>query len=882
MTFWTCSRSTLTWAAALAAAVSVASADPPAKEPPQAGPVTILAGSSCWRVRHSWAPVLVQTDEGPKDAPRSKNRRTPAVDRPDFHFMTVYPADGYTKVDFDDSGWARLPFHGKFSNGEPDSRAGGGSASRLLRQLTVRGKFTVDKPVPLHLSAKFRGGMIAYVNGAEVARAHMGGGAVTPGSPAEIYPRDVYVNPQGKPWNWWADRNTIAKGSYAARVRTLEKEIPAARLRKGLNVLTLEIHAAGYPKEFADPKFSPQWATCGLVEVQLRAPEPGAVRPNVSRPSGLQVFNTSAAEQVYDVSWADPHERLQPVRIAATRNGRFLGRVVVSSDQPIEGVKAAVSDLKSDKGTIPVSRVRLRYGAFAGAAAGAGAGGRHYAGLNARRDDAMLAAPPDPVRLTVKKLPDHLRKQRLADGLPADPTPGAVLPVYVTVHVPADAPAGLYRGSLRIAAKGADAVTVPIEVTVADWALPNPPDFTYWCGLIQSPEGAAFGQHVKPWSDQHYRVIGESFRWIAQLGSKVILLPLNAEGEYGNAQSMVLWVKQPDGSYKHDFSRVERYLDVARRYIKPRFVAVGVWHFSQYNRNAVFSVLDPATGKITLAQGPRHGSPEALAFWKPVLTKMRRVLAARGLEKAMILGFGSDRYPSKATVGVFHQILPDVGWMAPRHPPNGGEYMAYDGGRVPVMYTSNVWGCGNVPDPSVARRYGWNFKYPVPGGLRTWLDRGVYDPASLVSFRRMSEGILMSNRPGQGQIGADFWPPPPRKGRRTFSTLYSRFPRSRNVGAGNKGCTTNQLLYPDGGRAAPTVRFEMIRENIQECEARIFLEKLLTAKPCPLPEPLARKAQAVLDERARWHRMAGVAPECARTRRLYEVAAEAAKAVKAR
>jgi hypothetical protein len=83
----------------------------------------------------------------------------------------------------------------------------------------------------------------------------------------------------------------------------------------------------------------------------------------------------------------------------------------------------------------------------------------------------------------------------------------------------------------------------------------------------------------------------------------------------------------------------------------------------------------------------------------------------------------------------------------------------------------------------------------------------------------------------------------------------------------------------------------MLRENIQECEARIFLEKLLLESPLRLPTDLAAKAQAVLDERTRWHRvlMLNPAPESAiswpysgweaRTVQLYEAAAEAALAI---
>ena len=63
------------------------------------------------------------------------------------------------------------------------------------------------------------------------------------------------------------------------------------------------------------------------------------------------------------------------------------------------------------------------------------------------------------------------------------------------------------------------------------------------------------------------------------------------------------------------------------------------------------------------------------------------------------------------------------------------------------------------------------------------------------------------------------------------------------------------LLYPTADGAAATLRYEAVRENIQECEARIFLEKLLTSQPCPLPTDLAKRCQDVLDARTRWHRV---------------------------
>ena len=174
-----------------------------------------------------------------------------------------------------------------------------------------------------------------------------------------------------------------------------------------------------------------------------------------------------------------------------------------------------------------------------------------------------------------------------------------------------------------------------------------------------------------------------------------------------------------------------------------------------------------------------------------------------------------------------------------------------------------------------------------------WLAREVYDWAADFKFRSLPESEIMSDRPGQGCLGTDFWPPPAFKGSYQAVTLFSRYPRSANVGAGGKGITTTQMLCPGPDGPAPTLRFELMREGIQEAEARIFLEQRLKETPCRLSAELAARAQAVLDERAKRARLqmsdvdggglfrsALTVPYSGwqgRTLRLYEAAAEAAK-----
>lgn len=879
--------------AALGPAAPAGTGRAPASAKP-AKATDIVEGASFWRVLHSWNVPLAGTPDGCAEVLPVDSRGRPKKGS-SFRYMSLYPPAGWTAVDFDDSTWCRRHFLVDYANGEEDLRAGGGGASPKLRQLSLRGKFTVTDAAavgPLRLTIRYRGGVAAYVNGAEVARAHLPAGRIEPGTPAEMYPKAAYLRDDGKAWHWWNDRDRIVKEAYPLRVRQLEDVgISNRLLRKGTNVLAVEVHAAAFPGECL--RAGALWATCGLVSLRLQASGPEGIVPNLAAPGGLRAWNTNPAAPLHDVEYGDPHGRLGPIVLAGARNGGYSGRIVVSSDRPIEGLRAAMGDLAGPGGAkIPASSVAVAYGAFQpyrhSAWGGASPPGPvYYKGLSAQRDDALLEAPPPVVPAVSKEFDRYSAAARQAAGLPTRLGPAAIQPVWVTVHVPADAAPGDYRGTLTIALQGRPRFKVPIELKVIDWTLPDPADFAYFLGLIQSPDGEAIHYNVPFGSDRHWELVGRSLRHVGRLGPKVLYIPLTAETQYGNAESLAVWVRRADGGYDHDLSRVAKYIDAAVRNMgRPTFVVLGVWNPCRGDRKSprfdrpLFTRRDGATGKVENVLGPKHGTEESLAFWRPVLTAVRDLLARHALAKSILLGFGGDRLPDKETVTVFHRILPEAAWQATRHHPLAARTVPREGGEVPVAYQSNVWGGWENHDPDDKRVYGW--RYPQ---MRTWLDRGLWDASPIAEFRTACEQSLLADRRGLGQIGADFWPPRI-GGKTTIPTIANlRYPVTHQT---NVGIYTGQLLHPGPRGPVPTVRYVMLRENIQECEARIFLERLLLEEPCRLPAALAKKVQAVLDERTRWHRMRTVAfasalswPHSgweARAIRLYEAAAEAARA----
>ena len=851
-------------------------------------PVVVLDRSSYWRVLYSWGMPVVRTEEG-TDVINPVEYGVCKTCRASERHIETFPAPGWTDTAFDDSSWCRRPFYGEFISGEVDARAGSGLASNRLRQLSLRGKFTVTDPAAvrgLTLRLHYRGGAVVYVNGREVARQFLPAGALKPGEPAEPYPREAVLHPDGKIVHWYTDHELAEKSVYPLRVRKLEDlAIPADVLRQGTNVLAIEIHAAAHLPECLDRRAGATWSTAGFLDASLRAGGGEGIVANVVRPGGLQVWNTNLLEIVRTADYGDPHDRLRPIELAGARNGSYTGRVVVSCDQAIQGLKATVSELAGPSGPLPASAARVRYGTFSPGAAGLG----HivYPGFKTlEAEEAAVVSAPAEAPVVRAGMHSSILRAREEAGLPA-PADGAVQPVWLTVRIPRSAAPGEYRGTLTIQADGHDPVAAAVRLRVIDWTVPDPKDFATFMGVVQCPEAVA-GQYRLPFgSPGHWRRVGESFDLIAALGGDVLVIPLTAESQYGNARSMVLWTAGENGAYTLDFSQVEKYVDVALAHMgRPRFVVVGVWDSCGRRAEVArrehprISVRDPATGEIANLDGPPHGTEQSVAFWRPVLTGVRAILRKRGLEETMVLGCGGDILPGADVVEAFHAIAPDVGWQATRHFASPATGLKRQDGTVGVLYETNILYAWSSHAPSCQRVQGWRTE-----PSRVWMPRPLNDTSPLPMVRVACEQMLLAGRPGQGQVGADFWPVQDEKGR-LGRTFYGRYPETHE---GNASMSMTSLLWPGPEGPAPTLRYEIIRENLQECEARIFLEKLLSAEPCMLPPELAGRCQELLDERTRWHRLSQVAAEASfsfafsgwqrRSAELYAAAAEAARAI---
>ena len=493
----------------------------------QAGSTIVLNTYGIWRFHCTLGPPVLVSGE------------TVELKHVWLNYKTPGPPQDWMDPDFDDGFWDRGP-------------APLAVKSALVSKLCLRGKFTVTDPSAvkgLSLAVAYRGGLVVYVNGKELRREH-----IAPGQ-------------------------TLAEGPAAAERDLTGLAIPADLLRKGMNVIGLEIVRAPYPAQTEDNVY--EGNSCEILRARLTSAGTSGIVPNAARPQRFQVWNADATAEDVNVDFGDQAEPLRPVTITGARNGSFTGKVVVGSAQAIDGLQVTPAELRGPAGgAIPASNVRIRYGVLWGVHNLVNAGNRRfpcpYPTRMANRLGALAERPLDRFDVLVPER-DRWTNVIAEDAKDVELVKGAVVPIWITVKVPAAVPAGTYVGSVRIQAHGEDPVQVPIELRVADWTLPDTEDFRTWVDLIQCPDTLSLEYEIPLWSEEHFEMIARSFKLIGETGCRTVYVPLIAHTNLGNEESYVRWIKKGDG-YTYDFSVMDRYLDIATEKMgKPKLVIFVVW-----------------------------------------------------------------------------------------------------------------------------------------------------------------------------------------------------------------------------------------------------------------------------------------------------------------
>jgi hypothetical protein len=515
----------------------------------------------------------------------------------------------------------------------------------------------------------------------------------------------------------------------------------------------------------------------------------------------------------------NPFDPLLPVKVIAPRNGVGSGQVVLTDLAGLRGVSAKVSELRGTDGGIPAGAVEVRYATQTGAV--------HYC-------DALLPAAQDGAR---------------------------TVPVWLIAQAPRSQAPGWYTGTLTLTANGKD-FSVPLQWLVTAAVVPDARDFATLIGAASSQDTIARRYGVAPWSDEHFRLMEPSFRMLGQLGNDVLMVPVILGGMYGSAardwatrgssgvrcQPLVRWVSDGAG-VKPEFGLLEKYLDAYLKHCAPpRALSLYVWDSGcarqvtdayegrkmplreiKPKSPLLVQQWDPATGATTNMPAPHFSDDGASAFWKPLFEGVRQIVTKRGWpEDVLMAAMGGDLRPSQKEGELLREWAPYVRWHILSHfsgdpGPKDGKQMAT--GDLEVGVKAYPWRAhievftAAKLEGILADRY-----LDLPTARWHWKDDS---PPLLFRALPMTWGTL-------GHLGLDFWP-------------------------GVQGAPRNTSFFTDGNSitvpgpdgAVPTVRFQMLREGVQDMEIRWRM--IRSARE--LPAERKQAVYATLDEfprRARW------------------------------
>ncbi len=761
--------------------------DPAAADPAR---VELIDGRTPWSV------YLVTASPREGTAEESKPRRKGKDGEP-----SPFPPPDWMEPDFDDSHWGRY-------HDELGELLGGYGHWQSLDSalLCLRTRFGISDPAAvndLKLTVAYRGGVVVYVNGRQVARNHMPAGPIEPLTLAEDYPPAAYYRPDadarlprsGRPAKELTDR-------YEMRIRRLTAEIPRDLLRRGSNVLAIEIHRTALRRL--------DWSSLGFYKAELTSPSrhgvipyaeaihklhlwnPGPLATIVQRTEGKTILRTSWDRGSLSLSAAgfkqgNPFEPLRPVKMIAARNSVCSGQIVVSDPAGLKNVSATLGPLVNKERTrIPDTAIRIQYAVQQ---------------QDARYCDALTDRP--------------------ATDVP-------VQPVWIVVDVPEDQPPGWYTGALTVTANHTQ-LTADVQLLVSAWTMPDPRNFRSHASLLQSPDTLALQYDCEPFSDAHFELIEKSLELMGTIGNDVVYIPVIHGTHMGHRTGMIRWVRTQDG-YDVDFAPMQKYLDLYTKHCgPPKVLCIVLWKPTLGNNASfrgvrvtdplplVVTGLDPETGKTFDLHAPMYGRPGSEALFKPMWDGLRQIVRKRRWDQGILMiGQGFDSRPLKPVQQFFGKIAPDARWVVFSHwlgEPHAAEGKLIVSGGMEVGYRQIV---STEPLPEL------HPDYPdVPA--RDYISAGAHRIEVLPWSSPTSYRNIPNITGTFCRIGLDFWPVVSVDGHHKdiFNTkicgpwLYKAHPVA--------------ITAPGPRGALSTVRFQMLREGVQETEARIFIAKTIAA-----------------------------------------------------
>ena len=258
-----------------------------------------------------------------------------------------------------------------------------------------------------------------------------------------------------------------------------------------------------------------------------------------------------------------PNSSMKSPILRAWRGERVAAQAVLTTQNELGEVSCTVSDLKSGKNIIPASAVKKYFVREVMAEP-----------FYNKKDSMMVSDRLEPAGTTKLEA-------------------GTTQPIWLDIHVPADAKAGVYKGTVTVETRpspnlslvgrgedtngksnyaspykgedGRGSISIPIQLQVADRVLPEPSEWSFHLDLWQNPYAVARYYDVPLWSQQHFDKMRPTMEMLAAAGQKVITCSIISRPWNGQTfdpfESMIAKMKQIDGTWRYDYTVFDRWVE---------------------------------------------------------------------------------------------------------------------------------------------------------------------------------------------------------------------------------------------------------------------------------------------------------------------------------
>lgn len=341
-----------------------------------------------------------------------------------------------------------------------------------------------------------------------------------------------------------------------------------------------------------------------------------------------------------------PDATEETCRLTAWRGERVSAELLLWSADSVGGVACRPARFRSEAGSLPAEIARTRFVRYV-------LTDEFGPGCGYRKDGDF------PVSLVADML----------DTLPRfDMEARTVRPVWLTVDVPADAPAGVYHSYVEVSGSGAKRQKLPFELRVQERRLPEPAAWSYHLDLWQHPAAVARVEGLPLWSDAHFEALRPLVRMLAGAGQKVVTATLNKDPWnhqcFDAYEDMIRWTRLADGAWEYDYTLFDRWVELCME----EGIGSQINCYSLLPWNNELRYYDAASERWTEVSA-NPGTPLFAELWTPFLHDFTAHLTAKGwLGKTCIAMDERSPETMDAAIGLLHAVAPGLGIaMADNH-----------------------------------------------------------------------------------------------------------------------------------------------------------------------------------------------------------------------